>query len=389
MYFRKEIGQSLTLKFAESAAKRREQGLPIISLGLGEPDFDTPAEIIEATIAVLKNGNSGYSSPLGLMTFREQIAQKLRDENSIPAKAGQIIVAAGAKQALQTTLMAMLEPGDEVIVVEPSFVSFIPQIYLAEPTCVVHTVDVDPGSFELSLSAIEEKFSSNTKAILINSPNNPAGYVLKESQLRSLYKIVEQHDAYIISDEIYEKLTFEGVSHFSIGSLESSVERVVTINGYSKSHAMTGWRLGYACYPDKLNSKILKIQQHMNTNCCTFIQGAMASLDGKIDMSFLHNYCATLMRRKDMVVQTIADNKMLEMVSPLSGFFAFINISRTGLSSNEFCSLLMESTGVAITPGIAFGENWDDHVRLSYATKDDTLSAGLAGVQEFAQSINK
>ena len=128
MYFRKEIGQSLTLKFAESAAKRREQGLPIISLGLGEPDFDTPAEIIEATIAVLKNGNSGYSSPLGLMTFREQIAQKLRDENSIPAKAGQIIVAAGAKQALQTTLMAMLEPGDEVIVVEPSFVSFIPQI---------------------------------------------------------------------------------------------------------------------------------------------------------------------------------------------------------------------------------------------------------------------
>ena len=127
----------------------------------------------------------------------------------------------------------------------------------------------------------------------------------------------------------------------------------------------------------------------MNTNCCTFIQGAMASLDGKIDMSFLHNYCATLMRRKEMVVQTIADDEMLEMVSPLSGFFAFINISRTGLSSNEFCSLLMESTGVAITPGIAFGENWDDHVRLSYATKDDTLSAGLAGVQEFAQSINK
>jgi len=267
-------------------------------------------------------------------------------------------------------------------------VSFIPQVYLAEPSCVVHTVDVDASTFELSLSAIEEKISKKTKAILINSPNNPAGYVLSPLQLRKLYTLAEENNAFIISDEVYEKLVFPGVDHFSIGSLESTVERVITINGYSKSHAMTGWRLGYACYPSELNSKILKIQQHMNTNTCTFIQAAMASLGDSIDMSFLKAYTETLEGRRNKVASTINNCELLKMVAPSSGFFAFINISATKMSSNDFCGKLMESTGVATTPGIAFGKNWDNHIRLSYATNDEVLSEGLVKLGEFTQGIN-
>lgn len=386
MFFRDEIGESLTLKFAESARVRREKGLPIISLGLGEPDFDTPTEIVDATIAALRNGTSRYSSPLGLMPLREQIATKLVDENSIPASASNILVAAGAKQAFQIVLMAMLEPEDEVIIVEPAFVSFIPQVLLAEPTCIVHTVNVD-SSFSLPMDELEAKITSRTRAIILNTPNNPAGYVLAEPQLRKLLKLAEAHDCFIISDEVYEKLVYDDQTHFSIGSLEASVKRVVTINGYSKSHAMTGWRLGYACYPQGLNSKIVKIQQHMNTNTCTFVQSAMASAGGSVDMSYLESYCALLKLRRDRVMAVVDSCENLSLFAPASGFFAFVNIGATGLDSNQFCGQLLEETGVATTPGIAFGKSWDNHIRLSYATKDEVLDEGLSKLKQFADGV--
>lgn len=385
MHFREEIGESLTLKFAEAARLRRERNLPIISLGLGEPDFETPEAIVEATIAELQKGNSSYSSPLGLAPLRSQIADRLSAENSIPATTSNILVAAGAKQAFQIILMAMLQPEDEVVVVEPAFVSFIPQIYLAEPTCTVRTLDVSPDDFTLPVDALAKLVNKKTRAIVINSPNNPAGYVWSESQLRDIYKLADKHDCYIISDEVYEKLVYDGVPHFSIGSLESDVSRVITINGYSKSHAMTGWRLGYACYPGDLNSKILKIQQHMNTNTCTFVQAAMSNVGETLDLSYLNDYCEKLQKRRDAVVEAISDIENLDLVAPSSGFFAFIDIKQTGMSSNAFCSALMESTGVATTPGIAFGKSWDHHIRLSYATKDSLLSEGLLLLRQFSQ----
>ena len=389
MYFREEIGESLTLKFAESARLRREQNQPIISLGLGEPDFDTPSAVVEATIAKLRSGNSSYSSPLGLPALRAQIAGRLVAENSIPAEPGNILVAAGAKQAFQIVLLAMLQPEDEVVVVEPAFVSFIPQIYLAEPACKVRTVDVSPANHQLPMDALAAVVNDRTRAIVINTPNNPAGYVWSESQLREIYRLADQHDCFIISDEVYEKLVFDDCTHFSIGSVETDVSRVVTINGYSKSHAMTGWRLGYACYPASLNSKILKIQQHMNTNTCTFVQAAMAEVEPTLDMSYLTSYCQTLKKRRDTVAEVINETPGLSLVPPASGFFAFINIEQTGMDSNAYCASLLEKTGVATTPGLAFGKHWDDHIRLSYATDDVVLSEGMALLQGFTREIAK
>ena len=387
MHFREEIGESLTLKFAEAANARRTANLPIISLGLGEPDFETPKAIVDATIEQLQKGNSSYSSPLGLASLRDQIADRLSAENSIPAVSSNILVAAGAKQAFQIILMAMLQPEDEVVVVEPAFVSFIPQIYLAEPACTVRTIDVSAENFALSIDALSALVNSKTRAIVINSPNNPAGYVWSENQLREIYALAEKHDCYVISDEVYEKLVYDGTSHFSIGSLEAEVSRVITINGYSKSHAMTGWRLGYACYPGELSSKILKIQQHMNTNTCTFVQAALANVGATLDLSYLDEYCKKLQKRRDLVVDAVSESEMLSLTVPSSGFFAFINIRQTGMSSNEFCSALMDSTGVATTPGIAFGKNWDDHIRLSFATADSLLSEGLSLLRDFSQGV--
>jgi len=386
MKFRDEIGESLTLKFAQAASERRKNGQRIISLGLGEPDFDVPNEIIKATISVLQRSKSGYSDSMGILSLREKIAQKLCYENSINCNAENIIVTAGAKQAFQLVSMALLEPGDEVIIINPSFVSFIPQVLISEPQAKIRTVDISKYDFSIDLENILKEVGSRTKLMILNTPNNPAGYIIERSILAQLYQIAEENDFFIISDEIYEKLIFSEIKHFSIGSLEVAPKRVITINGFSKSHAMTGWRLGYACFPDLLRDKLLKLQQHMNTNTCTFIQQAVAEAFD-IDNGYLLDYNKKLKTRLKKVQDTIASIKNLRLVAPKAGFFAFIDIHLTGLDSNSFCSRLIQETGVATTPGIAFGKNWDDHVRISFATNDAILDEGLELLSCFIKGL--
>lgn len=387
MIFREEVGESLTLKFAESAARRREMGLPIISLGLGEPDFPTPSEIIEATKLVLDEGTSQYSSPLGILPLREQIALKFQQENSINCDANNILVSAGAKQAYQLVAMALLEPGDEVVVIAPAFVSFIPQLLLAEPQCKVRTIDVDEQDFSFPLDKLESVVNNSTKLIIVNSPNNPAGYVISEQEVEAIYQIAEKYDCYILSDEIYEKLNFSSTASNSMGALESKPQRVITINGYSKSHAMTGWRIGYACFPEQLKGKILKIQQHTNTNTNTFVQKALVKA-GVLNEDYLEEYRSILAKRCESVVDWAEHLNRISLCAPRAGFFAFFNISELDINSNEFCSAAIEEFGVALTPGIAFGKSWDNHVRLSYAVQPDVLSKGLELMSEFVKGLD-
>jgi len=387
MRFRSEVGESLTLKFAEAAGKRRQSGQPIISLGLGEPDFATPPAIIEATQRVLGEGVSTYSSPLGVQALREQIANKLTVENGIACTANHVVVTAGAKQAFQLVCMAILEPGDEVVVVGPSFVSFVPQLCLAEPDCNIKYIDVAKDDYKFPLQELSDVVSNKTKLIVINSPNNPAGYVLLEEEIREIYALVDRSNAYLISDEIYEKLNFSDKPFLSPGSLETEPTKVITINGYSKSHAMTGWRLGYACIPASIRQQVLKIQQHMNTNTCTFIQKAVASVND-LDETYLHEYRKSLLTRSNAVLQWAEQTQGVSLVAPQAGFFAFLNVGKLGLSSNEFCGQLIESCGVATTPGLAFGAEWDDHIRLSYAVSEKTLSDGLSLMTQFVKQLN-
>jgi aspartate/methionine/tyrosine aminotransferase len=376
MIFRDEIGESLTLKFALTASERRKKGLPIISLGLGEPDFDIPSPIIKATIKILNSCKAGYSDSMGILPLREKIALKLTNENSINCSAANIIVTAGAKQAFQLVCMAILEPGDEAIVINPSYVSFIPQLYIAEPQCVVKTVDINKDDFSLTMKKIYEALSNRTKLLIINTPNNPAGYMMNEQTLSVFFQLARERDFFIISDEIYEKLNFSNKKHISIGSLEERPEKIITINGFSKSHAMTGWRLGYACFPEVLRQKLLKLQQHMNTNTCTFIQQAVAEAF-YIDNDYLSAYNKKLSERSAKIIKIVNELPNVSLVSPDAGFFSFLNISGLHIDSNTFCSRLIEETGVATTPGIAFGKSWDDHIRISFATSDENLENGL------------
>lgn len=384
MIFKKEVGESLTLKFAEFAKQRRAEGGEIISLGLGEPDFETPKEIVQATIDALNENNSGYSSPMGLEKLRSLISDKLRIYNSIPANKNNILITPGAKQALQFSLMCLLQPGDEVIVINPSFVSFIPQIYLAEPNAVLKVIDVNKKDFSLPLEKIEDTVSEKTKVLILNSPNNPSGYLLSPEQLKFIYELAEKYNFYIISDEVYEGLIFPGEKHVSIGSLENSINRVFTINGYSKSHSMTGWRLGYVCFPSKFELKLIKLQQHINTNTCTFVQQGMIKAHN-IDMNYLKEYNEKLSERVKVVHDKVKCIPGISLTMPKAGFFSFINIQKLGSDSNTFCGRLLLEQGVATTPGIAFGENWDDHFRLSYAVEDNLLMEGLNLIEEFVR----
>lgn len=387
MILNPKIKESLTLSFAEAARERKSKGLNIISLGLGEPEFNVPVEIIEATKKILSEKKSGYSSPLGLPQLKKKIANKLQQENGIYCNENNILISAGAKQAFQIVASSLLVPEDEVIILNPSFVSFIPQVLIAEPGCTVKTVDVNKNDFTISIEDIKQMITPKTKLLVVNSPNNPAGYMLSQNQLQDLYKLAEEHNFYIISDEIYEKLRFGNTEHFSIGSLESNgVKRVITINGFSKSHAMTGWRLGYACFPEELFSNIQKIQMHTNTNTCTFIQEGMNNAFD-VDLSYLDSYNEKLKRRIGWYKEMLDRTDKISGVIPEGGFFAFLNISELGIDSNTFCSKLIENTGVATTPGIAFGENWDDHIRISFATDDDTVKQGLALIEEFVKNL--
>lgn len=384
MKFRKEIGESLTLKFAEAANERRSKGHEILSLGLGEPDFDVPSIIIEKTIEVMKTKKSGYSAPLGLPKLKEQLAQKFQNDNNIPARADNIIITPGTKQALQFILMSILEPEDEIIILMPSFVSFIPQVYIAEPRAKVIEVDINKSDFSIPIDELRSKITAKTKAVLINTPNNPAGYMLREAQLRELYKIALENDIYIISDEIYEKLIFGIQNHFSVGSLESEVTNVITVGGFSKSLAMTGWRVGYACFPKHLTPKLLKLQQHISTNTCTFIQEGLVEALPSLDYSYLSIYNSKLKNRVEKLSLMVSKNPNLSLVKPQGSFFAFLNISKLGVDSNTFCSKLIMETGVALTPGIAFGKQWDDHVRISLATEDTIVEKGIKLINEFS-----
>lgn len=385
MIIRNEVNESLTLKFAKTVSEYRNKGNKIISFGLGEPDFNVPKEIINSTIKVLETCSIGYSDPMGILSLRNKIANKLKLDNAINCNSENILITAGAKQAFQLSCMALLEPKDEVIIINPSFVSFIPQVLISEPNAIIKVVDISKKDFSIDINVINKIVGNKTKLLVVNTPNNPAGYVLDSSFLKELYKMACEYDFYIISDEIYEKLIFTNLSHFSIGSLEDYPQRVFTINGFSKSHGMTGWRVGYVCFPLKFKEKLLKLQQHINTNTCTFIQLALSeSFD--LDFNYLNVYNETLKKRLSFILYKFSNLSKVSIVPPQAGFFAFMNISKSGLDSNSFCSLLLEETGVATTPGIAFGKNWDDHVRISFAVDDNLLIEGLDLMTNF---INK
>lgn len=375
MHFEKEVGESLTYKFAQAAGEMRAQGKEIISLGLGEPDFKTPDYVVEATVKAMQDGFTHYSATMGWPELRKLISEDCNRNYSSDYTMNDVIVTPGIKSAVYFALAAILEPGDEIILISPYYVSYPAMVKLAEPTAKIVNVTL-AKDFTLDADKLKAAFNKNTKAILINTPNNPTGMVLSKEDVELVVKLAKENDAFVISDEVYEKLVYSGHKHTSFGLYQEIKDRLIICNGYSKSHAMTGWRLGYAIGAHDVIAKMNKLQQHINTNTCTFVQVGACSIY-KNEPVHIKPYVDELENRIKYFDNELNKLPYITGVRPKAGFFYFIDISSVGVDSNTFCADLLKKTGIASTPGVAFGPEWDDHVRFSIAVPMSTLERAV------------
>ena len=375
MHFGKEVGESLTYRFAQAAGEMRAQGKEIISLGLGEPDFKTPDYVVEATMKAMQDGFTHYSATQGWPDLRKLIAVDCNKNYGSDYTMSDIIVTPGIKSAVYFSLAAILEPNDEIILISPYYVSYPAMVKLAEPTAKIVNVTLEKD-FTLDKEQLKAAFNKNTKAILINTPNNPTGMVLSKEEVELIIELAKENDAYIISDEVYEKLVYSGYKHTSFGLYQDIKDHLIICNGYSKSHAMTGWRLGYAIGAHDVIAKMNKLQQHINTNTCTFVQVGACSIYQNEPIHIVP-YVAELEERINYFDTELNKLPYITGVKPKAGFFYFIDISSAGVDSNTFCADLLKKTGIASTPGIAFGSEWDDHVRFSIAVPMSTLERAV------------
>lgn len=381
MHFEKEVGESLTYKFAQAAGEMRAQGKEIISLGLGEPDFNTPDYVVEATASAMKEGFTHYSATQGWQELRKLVAADCNKSYGSDYTVNHVIITPGIKAAVYFALASILEPGDEVILLSPYYVSYPAMVKLAEPTAKIIDVPLN-SDFSLDKDALAKAFHKNTKAVLMNTPNNPTGMVLSREEVELVIKLALENDAYIVSDEVYEKLVYSGNEHISFGQYQEIRDRLVICSGYSKSHAMTGWRLGYAIGTYEVVARMNKLQQHINTNTCTFIQVGACSIY-KNEPVHIEPYVRELEERIRYFCAELNRLDYVTAVKPKAGFFCFVDISASGADSNSFCADLLKKTGIASTPGVAFGPEWDSYVRFSVAVPIATLERAVGLLRNY------
>lgn len=360
-----------------------------ISLGVGEPDFITPYHIRNAAINSLLDGETQYTSNWGLLALRREIAYYLSSRYHVaydPEK--EVLVTVGASEGIDLSLRAILSPGDEVLVPEPSYVSYSPSVTFAGGIPVAVKTD-SATAFKLTAQALLEKITPRTKALILPYPNNPTGAIMERADLIKVAEVVRSRDILVISDEIYSELTYGPAPHVSFASLEGMWEKTITINGFSKAFAMTGWRMGYVCGPAPLIGAMFKIHQY--AIMCASRQGQVAAL-AALKKGRENNYDdVTQMRtsydrRRRLMVDAFC-RMGLDCFEPLGAFYVFPSIRKSGLSSEEFCTQLLNRYQVACVPGTAFGQSGEGHIRCCYATAIQKLSIALERIEAFTQSL--
>ncbi len=367
------IHESKTLKIAAMAKKLTKDGLDIIDMSVGEPDFDTPKHIVEAGCNSLKMGETHYTPTAGIPELRRAISEKLCRENSLHATADDVIVTPGAKMAVFAAIQALLQEGDECVLIGPSWVSYEPCVAFSGAS--VTWGNVDENFMPIDLAA---NINPKTRVILVNSPSNPTGAVLDRSVLMEIRDLAEDHDLFVISDEIYEKIIYDH-THLSIGSLPGMEDRTVTINGFSKAYAMTGWRLGYLTGPRETMKWVNRLLSHSVSQATTFVQRAgVAAIQGPQDEVF--SMVAEFRARRDLLV---AGLKSLGIPCSIPGgaFYVFPDVSEFG-GGDLFTEKLLKDALIAATPGSAFGPGGRDYVRLSYATSQSRIKQAVERIEK-------
>lgn len=377
----RKASPSPTLAVSDKARELRAAGVDVIDLGGGDPDFITPEHIREAAIDAMQDGDTHYVASPGTVPFREAISNKLRQDNGLAFDPrSEILVTPGGKAALFEAAMAMVEPGVDVLVVEPAWVSYAPQIELAGGNVIPVTTSPD-SNWEVSEETLEACVTPNSRVLLINSPNNPTGHVMSRSELECIAHFAIRHDLLVWTDEIYEKIIYDDHEHISIATIEGMRERTLTFNGLSKAYAMTGWRLGYVAGPAEFISQIAKVHSHAVTCATSFAQaGGVAALNGPQDV--ITDMVRAWDRRRMLIADGINQIAGLSYTPADGAFYAFVDGRGTDLPSTELAAKMLEEAHVAVVPGVAFGESGEGHVRLSFATSDDALSTTIERLSE-------
>ncbi len=379
------VNPSLTLAIDAKAKALRASGVDVCSFAAGEPDFDTPTHIKEAAKLALDQGKTKYTAAAGIIELKQAIAAKLLRDNQLSYTPDQVIVTNGGKHSLFNLMMALLNPGDEVIVPVPFWVSYPEMVKLADGKPVFVKTD-EANGYKITPAQLEAAITPKTKLFVLNSPSNPTGMVYSPAEIKALAEVLLRHEqVLVVSDEIYEKIIYDGAKHFSIGAVSPEMfARTIISSGFAKAYSMTGWRVGYLAASTEIIKAATLIQGHSTSNICTFAQyGAVAALNDSQD-------CVEEMRlsfaaKREVMYEGLSQIPKITCLKPDGAFYLLPNISQLGLTSMEFAERLLEQQQVAIIPGIAFGV--DVNVRLSYATDIETIKKGCDRISKFVQSI--
>ncbi|NCR78314.1 MAG: pyridoxal phosphate-dependent aminotransferase [Microcystis aeruginosa K13-06] len=379
-----QVTPSLTLAIDSLAKEMKKNGEDVCSFSAGEPDFDTPTHIKAAAKKALDEGKTRYGPAAGEPGLRKAIAEKLLRDNQLAYNADNVIVTNGGKQSLYNLIMALIEAGDEVIIPAPYWLSYPEMVTLAGGTSVIVNTSLE-NQYKITPEQLEAAITPKTKLFVLNSPSNPTGIVYTPEEIAALAKIVVEKDILVVSDEIYEKILYDGAIHRSIASFGPEIfQRSIISNGFAKAFSMTGWRVGYIAGPVEIVKAMTKIQSHSTSNVCTFAQyGAIAALESPQDC--IEEMVKAFSERRQYILERVRGIPGLNCPTPNGAFYVFIDISQTGLKSRDFCQKLLETQKVAAIPGIAFGA--DDCIRLSYATDLKTIEKGFDRLDQFIGSL--
>ncbi len=386
------IQSSQTLAITSLVDSMRREGKTVIDLGAGEPDFDTPAVIRQAAIQAINDGFTKYTPVSGMFELKEAICRKYKNENGIDFEPANIVVTCGAKHAIINALLALCEEGDDVVIPAPYWASYVEQVrFVGATPIILHTSE--ETAFKITPEQLEASITPQTKVLLLNTPANPTGAVYSKSEIDALVKIIDAHDFFVIFDEIYEKIIYDGMQHVSLASYSEIKDRVLTVNGVSKSFAMTGWRIGYLAANEAVCKAVAKIQSHTTSNPCSISQKAsVAALQA--DSGILRPMHTAFNERRKFLFAQLSGIPGFSCALPKGAFYMFPNVSSffgkkagdsTLTNALDFCSFLLKDAGVAAVPGEAFGSS--NHIRISYAASLDLLQEAVKNIKDAVRKL--
>lgn len=371
----------------EKATKMQQAGEKVIHMEIGRPDFDTPQKIKDAAYKSLENGNVFYTSNYGTPAIRKAIADWENKRNHVDYDASNVLVTVGVGEATYAAMAAFLEDGDEVLVPNPVWLNYIHVPNSLGATPITYSLK-EENNFQIDFEELESKITDRTKMIVIVDPSNPTGGVFSEETLKKLADIAIKNDLLVISDEIYEQLTYDGTKHICIASLPGMKERTIKLGGFSKAYSMTGWRLGYMCAPEEVIKACVRVHQYTITCASSFVQEAAITAlnDCDDDVEAMRK---EYQRRKDYVVKALNEIDGISCNNPQGAFYIFMNIKKLGKSSMEMAEYLLETAKVAMVPGSAFGSEGEGYIRLSYACSYEELVEACARIKDAVEALRK